>query len=341
MMYLPQWYDFNFTSKPIYLFKPFESSQTLFQTGRCFSARLHLATPLKEEQQKMDGVASLLTSYWCCACTAYARLKYMMKSYRQGWDLTVDTPLVSVVATFRWSCVGVDREPSQCSLKYGRFQACVPVVVNKRRGGGGVEWPEAGGASYPWEWNAFPFVALQFLTVLPQHMSMMGLVLLSCFPHTPSPSNPTLSCLFPKRLAFLGATSEAALEGNLAGSWVASCARALGGGDNVLLIDWASWAEFRNSQKGVMEKWGWGMSWEGWRGRDDRGRFPVHQGWFIQPQIMSVWFTRLKVVGNVLIIWLDWGGVNMLLMLFYIFHFKDVYRSHQMWSNWSWLFTWE
>lgn len=85
-------------------------------------------------------------------------------------------------------------------------------------------------------------------------------------PPPPTHSHPTLFCLFPKRLAFLGATSEAALEGRPAGSWVASCARAPRGGDNVLLIDWASWAEFRNLQKGETEKWGWGMSWEGWRG---------------------------------------------------------------------------
>lgn len=169
-------------------------------------------------------------------------------------------------------------------------------------------------------------------------MSMMGLVPLSCFPHPPSPSNPTLSCLFPKRLAFLGATSEAALEGNLAGSWVASCARAPRGGDNVLLIDWASWAEFRNSQKGVMEKWGWGMS---WGGGGDRGRFPVHQGWFIQPQIMSVWFTRLEVVGNVLIIWLDRCKHAADAPIHSSFlTFREVYRSHQIWSNLPLLFTW-
>lgn len=86
------------------------------------------------------------------------------------------------------------------------------------------------------------------------------------YPASQQPPHPTLFCLFPKRLAFLGATSEAALEGRPAGSWVASCARAPRGGDNVLLIDWASWAEFRNLQKGETEKWGWGMSWEGWRG---------------------------------------------------------------------------
>lgn len=132
--------------------------------------------------------------------------------------------------------------------------------------GRGIGWTVEGwSTSDPWEWNAFPFVALQFLTGLPQHMSMMGLFLLSTFSDSPPPQ-PTLFCLFPKRLAFLGATSEAALEGRPAGSWVASCARAPRGGDNVLLIDWASWAEFRNLQKGETEKWGWGMSWEGWRG---------------------------------------------------------------------------
>lgn len=79
-------------------------------------------------------------------------------------------------------------------------------------------------------------------------MSMMGLFLLSAFPDPTAPPFP--SCPFPKRSAFLGATTEAALEGRPAGSWVASSALAPRGGDNVLLIDWASWAEFRNLQKG-------------------------------------------------------------------------------------------
>lgn len=65
-------------------------------------------------------------------------------------------------------------------------------------------------------------------------------------PHSP----PSPFCPFPKRSAFLGATTEAALEGRPAGSWVASSALAPRGGDNVLLIDWVSWAEFRNLQKG-------------------------------------------------------------------------------------------
>lgn len=99
-------------------------------------------------------------------------------------------------------------------------------------------------------------------------MSMMRLFLLSVFlalPHLPPPS---LFCLFPKRLAFLGATTEAALEGRPVGSWVASSALAPRGGDNVLLIDWASWAQFRNLQKGEATRirdegcagrngWGW------------------------------------------------------------------------------------
>lgn len=48
------------------------------------------------------------------------------------------------------------------------------------------------------------------------------------------------------------------LEGRPAGSWVASCARAPRGGDNVLLIDWVSWAECRNLQKG--DRWRGGMT---------------------------------------------------------------------------------
>lgn len=61
-----------------------------------------------------------------------------------------------------------------------------------RSEGGPYKWPEAGGASDPWEWNAFPFVSLQMLTVLLQHMRMMGLVLLSSFQTPTSQSNPVL-----------------------------------------------------------------------------------------------------------------------------------------------------
>ncbi|KAK5857731.1 hypothetical protein PBY51_010956 [Eleginops maclovinus] len=84
---------------------------------------------------------------------------------------------------------------------------------------------------------------------------MMGLFLLSSFPDPPTTTSIQPS-QFPKRLAFLGATSEAALEGRPARSWVAPCARAPRGGDNVLLIDWASWAECRNLQEGETEKMG-------------------------------------------------------------------------------------
>lgn len=97
-------------------------------------------------------------------------------------------------------------------------------------------------------------------------MSMMGLFLLSAFPDPTAPPFP--SCPFPKRSAFLGATTEAALEGRPVGSWVASSALGPRGGDNVLLIDWASWAEFRNLQKGEARR----SRDEGCAGRNGLGR---------------------------------------------------------------------
>lgn len=63
-------------------------------------------------------------------------------------------------------------------------------VCFSSQGGQGLGWTVEGwSASDPWEWNAFPFVALQFLTGLLQHMSMMGLFLLFSFPD-PQPSSP-------------------------------------------------------------------------------------------------------------------------------------------------------
>lgn len=116
-----------------------------------------------------------------------------------------------------------------------------------------------------------------------------------CFYYPVSQSAPpstyfpySLFCLFPKRLAFLGATSEAALEGRPAGSWVASCAQAPRGGDNVLLIDWASWAECRNLQEGETEKWGWAES-DGGAGHSHRRR----RFGDLCLRFISVWFTSL------------------------------------------------
>lgn len=190
------------------------------------------------------------------------------QSYRQGWDLTVDTPLVSVVATFRLSCVGVDREPSQCSLKYGRFQAYVPVVVTRKEGGG--LW--AGGASYPWEWNAFPFVALQFLTVLPQHMSMMGLVLLSCFPHPPFSIQSNLVLPFPKATGIPGGHQWSSFRGKpcwLLGGLLCTGSR----GRRQCLINWLGvlgrvqeFAEGGDGEVGMRDALG-GLEGAGWQGQ--------------------------------------------------------------------------
>ncbi len=101
----------------------------------------------------------------------------------------------------------------QCSLKYGKtnecVRACVCVFVCFRERGLG--WTVEGwSASDPWEWNAFPFVALQFLTGLPQHMSMMGLFLLSSFPATP-PSNPVLPV--PKAIGIPGGHQWSSFRG--------------------------------------------------------------------------------------------------------------------------------
>lgn len=122
----------------------------------------------------------------------------------------------------------------------------------------------------PWDRNTFPFVAAQFLTGLPQHMSMMGLCLLSCFPErTPPPPHPprtlhtTLFCPFPKRLAFLGATSEAALEGSplLLGGLLCTGSE----GRRQCLINWLGVLgrvqEFAGGGDVKV-----GMSREGWRG---------------------------------------------------------------------------
>lgn len=75
--------------------------------------------------------------------------------------------------------------------------------------------------------------------------------------------------------------------GESAGSWVAPCAQAPEGGDNVLLIDWASWAECRNLAEG--EVWGVrGLE----LGQNDEelvwSRLIDLCGWY-----MFVWFTLL------------------------------------------------
>lgn len=89
--------------------------------------------------------------------------------------------------------------------------ACLSELVCFR--GWGLGWAVEGwSASDPWEWNAFPFVALQFLTGLPQHMSMMGLFLLSSFPDPhPSQSNPVLPV--PKAIGIPGGHQWSSFRG--------------------------------------------------------------------------------------------------------------------------------
>ena len=111
--------------------------------------------------------------------------------------------------------------PVQCSLM-AKSSVCVCVCVCDcvilfvccagRASGRTVEgWS----ASDPWEWNAFPFVALQFLTGLPQHMSMMGLFLLSSFPDpTSAPSSHSYSVLpVPKAIGIPGGHQWSSFRG--------------------------------------------------------------------------------------------------------------------------------
>lgn len=221
-----------------------------------------------------------------------------------------NTTVVSVATTLGLSWAGLDPKPRQCSLKYGKFQECTPVCVVQKAGLTSGQKQEV--LPILGSGMLFPLFPSKFWLSCLSIWAWWGWFYYSAS-RPPLPC-PTLFCLFPKRLAFLGATSEAALEGNLAGSWVACCARAPGGGDNVLLIDWASWAELRNSQKGVMKMWGWGMSWEGWRGRDDRDRIAVHRWFFTDLGFISVRFTRLTVVKHPVFLWLHCKDLNMLLL---------------------------
>lgn len=243
-----------------------------------------------------------------------------------------NTSLISVAATFGLSRAGVERKPRPFSLKYGKFQECTPVCVVQKAA-----------LTSDQKQEVLPILGSGMLFLL--FPSKFWLSCLSIwtwwgwfyYPASRPPlPNPTLSCLFPKRLAFLGATSEAALEGDLAGSWVACCARAPGGGDNVLLIDWASWAEFRNLQKGVMKKRGWGMSWEGWRRRDDR--IAIHRCFFTNLRFISVLFGRLKMVKHLVFLWLHCKGPNICSLNVSYLTFRKVNTSYQILTNWFLVF---
>lgn len=106
-------------------------------------------------------------------------------------------------------------------------------------------------------------------------------------PLLPPHPHPTLLCLFPKRLAFLGATSEAAFRGKA--RWLLGGLLCTGSkGRRQCLINWLG-------VLGRVQEFAEGGSMEG---RDDWGRFTVHQQRFIDLcfRFMSVWFT------------LRWGG---------------------------------
>lgn len=240
----------------------------------------------------------------------------------------------SCCSSFRLSCVGVDREPSQCSLKYGRFQACVPVVVS----GGGVLWVTRSRRC--------------FLSLGVECISFCCPPIFDCFalayehdgpgsivplPTPPFSVQSNLVLPFPKATGIPGGHQWSSFRGKpcwLLGGLLCTGSR----GRRQCLINWLGvlgrvqeFAEGGDGEVGMRDELGGG----------DRGRFPVHQGWFIQPQIMSVWFTRLKVVGNVLIIWLDRckDAADALIHSSFL-TFREVYRSHQMWSNSPLLFTW-
>lgn len=131
--------------------------------------------------------------------------------------------------------------------------------------GWGLGWTVEGwSASDPWEWNAFPFVALHFLTGCPSTWAWWG-----CFYYPASqtlPPQSTLFCLFPKRLAFLGATSEAALEAKAC--WLLGGLLCTGSkGRRQCLINWLGvLGRVQEFAEGGDRKVRWGMSWEGWRG---------------------------------------------------------------------------
>lgn len=160
--------------------------------------------------------------------------------------------------------------------------------------GRGIGWTVEGwSTSDPWEWNAFPFVALQFLTGLPQHMSMMGLFLLSTFSDPPPPSNPVLPV--PKAIGIPGGHQWSSFRGKAC--WLLGGLLCTGSkGRRQCLINWLGvlgrvqeFAEGGDGKVGMRDELG------GMEGRDDRGRFTVHQWRFtnLRLRFISVWFTML------------------------------------------------
>lgn len=101
-----------------------------------------------------------------------------------------NTSLISVAATLGLSWAGVERKPRPFSLKYGKFQECTPVCVVQKAELTSDQKQEV--LPILGSGMLFLFVSLQILTVLPQHMNVMGLVLLSGFQTPTSQSNPVL-----------------------------------------------------------------------------------------------------------------------------------------------------
>lgn len=179
---------------------------------------------------------------------------------------------------------------SQVWHNHERVCVCNCLCVSE---GGVLGWTVEGwSASNPWEWNAFPFVALQFLTGLPQHMSMMGLFLLSSFPD-PLLSNPVLPV--PKAIGIPGGHQWSSFRGKA--RWLLGGLLCTGSkGRRQCLINWLGvLGRVEEFAEGGDRKVGMRDELRGMEGRDNRERLMVHQWRFINLclRFISVWFTLL------------------------------------------------
>lgn len=166
--------------------------------------------------------------------------------------------------------------------------------------GWGLSWTVEGWSAFdPWEWNAFPFVALQFLTGLPQHMSMMGLFLLSKLPRLPHLTSPSSfpARPVPKATGIPGGHQWSSFRGKAC--WLLGGPLCTGSkGRRQCLINWLGvlvrvqeFAEGGDRKVGMRDELR-GM--DGWMdGRDDRGGLTVRQWRFIDLclRFIFVWFT--------------------------------------------------